>query len=235
MEKLYDISEVCRKLETTSRTLRFYEDKGIIESTKTFPSSRRQYTEVQIAQIKNVMILRTLGLSVRAIKSLREQGTDLKTAIISKRAEIFALMDEKNRELHLLSEALALIESGRDIFENSPESLSEYGDPKREEIVRKCTDGVISGENTLYDFLSETMKEYMPPSAYEKMRADTLLPLGSFIRIDRLEYDRSYPNVIFHYVKYEKLGLKIKYVFHGEQIYGLWLGYYEPERKEEIE
>ena len=32
-EHLYDITEVCGMMGTTSRTLRFYEEKGIIKST----------------------------------------------------------------------------------------------------------------------------------------------------------------------------------------------------------
>lgn len=33
-EYIYDIADVCQKLNITSRTLRFYEEKGIIDSTK---------------------------------------------------------------------------------------------------------------------------------------------------------------------------------------------------------
>ena len=52
MEKLYDISEVCELLGTTSRTLRFYEEKGIIQSTKELDSQRCKYTESQLEHIK---------------------------------------------------------------------------------------------------------------------------------------------------------------------------------------
>ncbi len=33
MKQLYDITEVCAMLGTTSRTLRYYEDQGLITST----------------------------------------------------------------------------------------------------------------------------------------------------------------------------------------------------------
>ena len=39
-QKLLDINTVCRMLGTTSRTLRFYEEKGIIQSTVS-PFSRQ--------------------------------------------------------------------------------------------------------------------------------------------------------------------------------------------------
>ena len=64
---LYDITDVCRLLGTTSRTLRFYEQKGIISSTTVGSSARRRYTEEQLVHIKNVLALRTLGLSIKAI------------------------------------------------------------------------------------------------------------------------------------------------------------------------
>ena len=63
-EQLYDIAKVCQMLGTTSRTLRFYQEKGIIQSTSTPFSNRRQYTMAQIEKIRNVMALRALGLSV---------------------------------------------------------------------------------------------------------------------------------------------------------------------------
>ena len=47
-EYIYDIADVCQKLNITSRTLRFYEEKGIIDSTKDGFSNRRKYTKQQI-------------------------------------------------------------------------------------------------------------------------------------------------------------------------------------------
>lgn len=105
-KSLYDITEVCKMLDTTSRTLRFYEEKGIIQSTTVGISSRRQYNEKQISRIKNVFVLRTLGLSVKAIAELQTKGIDLKDAVISKCAEIYASIESRIREINLLNEAL---------------------------------------------------------------------------------------------------------------------------------
>ncbi len=70
METTYDITEVCTRLGTTSRTLRYYEEQGLIESTTDYPSRRRRYTEAQVDAIRQVLALRTLGLSVAAIREL---------------------------------------------------------------------------------------------------------------------------------------------------------------------
>ncbi|MHB1151633.1 MAG: helix-turn-helix domain-containing protein [Eubacteriales bacterium] len=77
-----DISIVCNMLDVTSRTLRFYEEKGIVTSTQIDDGKRRQYNEEQIRHIKNVLILRSLGLSVTKINELLTKNGDLKLAIL---------------------------------------------------------------------------------------------------------------------------------------------------------
>lgn len=151
---LYDITEVCKMLSTTSRTLRFYEEKGIIQSTTVGTSSRRQYTEEQLSLVKNVLVLRTLGLSVKAIAELQNSGTDLKEAVLSKRAEIYASIESRVREINLLNEALSALESGKNIF-NEDWQLSSAMDAKEKEIARLCTDAILNGDdNVLYEHLS---------------------------------------------------------------------------------
>lgn len=226
-ETFYDINEVCRLLNTTSRTLRYYEEKGIIQSTKSDFSSRRQYTSAQIDQIRHVIILRTLGLSVKTIAELQRSGKDLKTAIEARRAEIMAIIDRKYREINILNEAICLIDRGKSIFENPPSQSFNQTSAEWREIAQKCTEGIIHDDaGILYAHLSTQMKEYMPLSVYESCRRDTLAPLGAFVSFEQSEIDTKSPNIIYHYVKYENLGLKIKYIFHQHQIHGFWMGYY---------
>lgn len=224
---LYDITEVCRMLGTTSRTLRFYEEKGIIQSTTIGTSSRRQYTEDQLSLVKNVLVLRTLGLSVKAIAELQNSGTDLKDAVLSKRAEIYASIESRVREINLLNEALSALESGKNIFS---ENWQHSFDPNAEEneIARLCTDAILNGDdNILYEHLSPRLTQYMPKDVYRVVRKDTLEPLGDFVSIDKTVADDRLSNKLYCFVRYSKLGLKVTYIFHGEKIDGLWLGYYD--------
>lgn len=226
-KSLYDITEVCKMLDTTSRTLRFYEEKGIIQSTTVGISSRRQYTEKQISRIKNVLVLRTLGLSVKAIAELQNKGIDLKDAVLSKRAEIYASIESRIREINLLNEALSAIESGKDIFAEDWQ-LSSVMNTEEKEIARICTDAILSGAtDTLYEYLSPRLAEYMPRDVYFAVRKDTLAPLGEYLSVDRTVADDRFSNRLYCFIRYSKLGLKITYVFHGGKIDGLWLGYYD--------
>ena len=226
-QQIYDITEVRRMLGTTSRTLRFYEEKGIIQSTTVGTSSRRQYTEEQLSLVKNVLVLRTLGLSVKAIAELQNSGTDLKEAVLSKRAEIYASIESRVREINLLNEALSALESGKNIF-NEDWQLSSAMDAKEKEIARLCTDAILNGDdNVLYEHLSPRLAQYMPKEVYCVVRKDTLAPLGDFVSIEKTVADDRFSNKLYCFVRYTKLGLKITYVFHGGKIDGLWLGYYD--------
>ena len=225
---IYDISEVCRMLGVTSRTLRFYEQKGIVESTLAGGSLRRRYTEEQVAHIRNVLVLRALGLSIKSIAELQNQNTDLKSAVLLRRAKILALMDQHHRELHLLNQALGALDRDENIFEEQNAPSFPIEATTLEELVSICTDAIIFGKTEeLYRHLGRTLKDYMPPEAYERIREDTLAPLGCFAAAEKTERDPVYPNVVYQYLRYEKMGLLIKFVFTKEEIGGLWMGYYQ--------
>lgn len=228
---LYDITEVCRMLGTTSRTLRFYEEKKIITSTTVGLSTRRKYTEDQLLQIKNVLVLRSLGLSVKSITELQKEQSDLKNAVLSKRAEIYASIEAHIKEINLLNEAVYALELGKNIFDGVWQSRSD-ADFKELEIARLCTDAIISNDDEfLYRHLSSRLLQYMPKDVYSVARRDTLATLGDFLGIDEIAADKKYSNKIFSKVRYSKLGLIITFVFHAGKIDGLWLGYYDSTRR----
>ena len=224
---LYDIEMVCKMLGTTSRTLRFYEEKGIIESTKIGNSARRQYTEKQLANIRNVLVLRTLGLSVKAIAELQAEQYDLKEAVLSKRAEIFSYINAYTSKINLLNEAISALESEKNIFH---EDWQHFAEPKTEEIeiARLCTDAFLhEGDEVLYQYFSSRMAEYLPREVYRVLRKDTFGVLGDFIAMEKTEVDKNYANIIYSYIRFSKLGLKIKFVFYSEKIEGIWFEYYQ--------
>ena len=229
--RFYDITEVCRMLKTTSRTLRFYEEKGIITSTTIGLSARRQYTEEQLLHIRNVLDLRTLRLSLKDIARLQAEESDLKDAVLSKRAEIYAAINSRIKEINLLNEALCALESGKNIFDDGWQSRLEAKSQELE-IVRLCTDAILSNDDEfLYKHLSPRLAQYMPKNIYNVVRKDTLAPLGDFVSIEQIVVDKKQPNKLYSKVRYSKLGLMITFVFHGGKIDGLWLGYYDTEER----
>ena len=229
---LYDINTVCNMLGTTSRALRFYEEKQIVASTKIPETSRRQYTEEQIDVIRNVLLLRSIGLSVREIYELQQENIDLKSAVLSRRAQIITFIEGKQREINLLSEALSVIESGGDLYQMRREDLSVVSpesDPELLQLSRKCAEAIVFGDTpSLYAHLSDKIKRSMPPKIYEKIRLENLAPLGDFIEFEHISTDKKHTAVMYQqHIRYQKFGLKIKFFFQGKTIVGLWFSYYD--------
>lgn len=225
-EKLMDINEVCRALGCTSRTLRFYEEKGIIKSTKSPNNRRRQYNDMQIKEIKDVLVLRSLGLPVAKIKMLKSSSRPLADLIAERKAELIATIASKSKEYNLLCEALATIEDGGSIFENK-EKNTIVADKRRLDIVKHITECFLNEYyDLIYDKFSDMLKEYISLAAFKRVICDTLEPIGKFIEVEKITRDEDLNNVYYSYLKHEKLGLYIKTVFHKEQINGFWLNYY---------
>ena len=223
-ETLLDISEVCEMLNVTSRALRFYEEKGLITSTKVV-SNRRKYSVEQVELIKKILVLRTLGLSVSKIKEIQEGDSDLRQSILEHKSKILATIVTKSKEIKLLDETLSTMEHNGNIFCSAAnnEDLSAQNS-----TISFITDNFISGNyKIVFEKFSEVLQAYTPLSAFERIVKDTLSPLGKFLSLESVEKDASQNNVFYSYLKYEKLGLRIKFVMYGNVVHGFWLAYYE--------
>lgn len=230
MEKLYDISEVCEILGTTSRTLRFYEEKGIIQSTKEDNSARRKYTEEQLEHIKCVFTLRSIGIGVKEIENIILDETSLKNVVKIKRAERFALIEKCRKEIILLDEALRIMDSGESVY--SIDTSDIFTPPKKShiEIVKKCTSALLCGTmNDVSEYFSEEMLKVNAADTVTKSFRRISEPLGNFVSADRIVTEKGRESIVRHYLKYERMGIVIKYVFRGDIIHGIWLDYYDME------
>lgn len=221
---LFDISEVCDMLGITSRALRFYEEKGLVSSTREF-SNRRKYSKEQIEIIKKILVLRTLGLNISQIKKIQDGDNDLKQAIIEHKSKIIATIVSKSKEIKLLDEAMRTLESDGDIF------CAKFDTNElqiKNKAVADITDKFILGNYELvFNSFSEVLQAYTPLSAFERIVQDTLSPLGEFVSIDAINNDATDKSVFYSYLKYEKLGLRIKFVMYENSVHGFWLTYYE--------
>ena len=228
-QKLLDINTVCRMLGATSRTLRFYEEKGIIQSTVSPFSTRRQYSMAQLEQIKKVLVLRSLGLPVAEIKRLQQEKGDLGQAILGRRAKVIASITSKTREIVLLNEALQILEKGGDVF--APRKSAEVQRKERLRTVEAFTDAFLAGElETCYSLFDEILQKALPFADFVAGAKETLRPVGNYISRG-VRWTGYLPDTVYIELEYEKVGVYIQLVFHEQLIQGVWMSYYEPKEK----
>jgi MerR family transcriptional regulator, repressor of the yfmOP operon len=77
-EEIVTIGELCKKLGLTTRTLRYWEEVGIIESVERPDGSNRGYTPYSVRRIKFILRLKELGLTIKEMQDLYKAYGDAK-------------------------------------------------------------------------------------------------------------------------------------------------------------
>ncbi len=69
-EEIVSIGELAKSLDLTTRTLRYWEEVGIIESVQRADGAVRGYTPYYVRRIRFIMKLKELGLTIREMQDL---------------------------------------------------------------------------------------------------------------------------------------------------------------------
>ena len=69
-EEIVSIGELCKLLGLTTRTLRYWEEVGFIESVGRSGRENRGYTPYYVRRIKFIMRLKELGLTIKELQYL---------------------------------------------------------------------------------------------------------------------------------------------------------------------
>ena len=109
MSNLYSIGELSREFGVTTRTIRFYEDQGLLSPTR--DGQNRIYEAGDRVRLKLVLRGKRLGFSLKEIKKLIElydapegQSGQLRSFIEKIRARRSELLIQKDDIEHVLDE-----------------------------------------------------------------------------------------------------------------------------------
>lgn len=102
MNDLIKIKEVSDKYDITARTLRYYEDMGLISSIRNNNYAYRLYDESAIKRLEQILILRKLNISIKDIKRVfNSPGSDVVLDVLGKKVQN---IDDEVALLHELKE-----------------------------------------------------------------------------------------------------------------------------------
>ena len=71
-EKTYSIGDIARSMGISARTVRYYEEIGLLNSIKRVEHGKRVYTEEHIRRLKFIKKLKLLGLSLSEMQDLEK-------------------------------------------------------------------------------------------------------------------------------------------------------------------
>ena len=224
MHEAKHISEVCKLLDTTSRTIRYYEQLGLIHSTRETPSAPRRLDAENIEQLRRILFLRKIGLSLDEITVVFREKTDAAELIRSKSialsAEITALMER----IKLLERVMEAAEKNEDIYALDLQRESEELDASHLKTAEIIAELMLSRRFAeIIPYLRPELREHLTPAYIEQSWERFTEPCGAFVARVKRETEGA---IVRYYLQFEKVGAVIVIPFKGEMLGGLFLQYW---------
>lgn len=114
IQELYQIGDLVRKVGVSLRTIRYYEEEGLLKPTAKTQGGLRLYSERDIFRLKYITTLRHLNMSIEEIKTVLSQNavsSDSRSDLIKRSYYAMILtkqkIDEEQNILNRLKENMA--------------------------------------------------------------------------------------------------------------------------------
>lgn len=146
---LQTISQVSEKLKLSTRTLRYYEQIGLITSEKKEDYAYRVYTEDTVKRLQCILVLRKLRIPLKQI------------AFILQNENAMEIMNIFQQNLAKLDEEISSLSSIRDIIANFIGKLNEI--IQKEELEGSDIKLNLLEEDELFEVANEVMTLKEPP------------------------------------------------------------------------
>lgn len=106
----FTISEFSKRARITVRTLRFYEELGLLVPTEQNSSGYRLYGLKELAKLQQIQSLKFIGYSLQEIKDLIDDEADAATQLKKSLPWQHKLLTEKRNELNRAIEAVEKVQ-----------------------------------------------------------------------------------------------------------------------------
>lgn len=106
----YRIGELASRVGLTERTIRYYEELGLLESVKRLDGGVRVYTDDDVRRLRYIRKLKTLGLTLQEMHELEKMYQDHR----SNRTVLPRLMELLDAHLETLNERMNELGALRD-------------------------------------------------------------------------------------------------------------------------
>jgi DNA-binding transcriptional MerR regulator len=115
-EPEWSIQQLAKLASTTSRTLRHYDEVGLVPPSRTGSNGYRYYDAGSLVRLQRVLLLRELGLGIPAIAELLEGQRDDVAALESHRHWLVSEQDRIARQLASVQDTITRIKKGEQIM-----------------------------------------------------------------------------------------------------------------------
>jgi MerR family transcriptional regulator, repressor of the yfmOP operon len=129
-ERSYRIGEVAERAGVTTRTIRYYEELGLLGAAERTKGAQRLYSEADITRLEELIRLRDLlGLTLEELVALAE-AEEARAALRDQWAD-----SASDRErARIVNAAILVVERQLDLVHGRRQRLSEFADELSEKL-----------------------------------------------------------------------------------------------------
>lgn len=117
----WSIQEIARLAGTTSRTLRHYDDIGLLRPSRVAHNGYRHYDECALVRLQRILLLRELGLGLPQIAEVLNPATPRQSEESALETHLALLREEQNR----LARQIASVENTINALKGGEELMAE--------------------------------------------------------------------------------------------------------------
>ena len=110
------IQELCRRFGVSSRTLRHWEDQGLLSSVRVGSGAIRAFDAAECERLEKILFLKRLDLPLGVIRSILTDGADVGAILREQRVYLASRAAEMRKRIVLLEKVLVCIDADKDIL-----------------------------------------------------------------------------------------------------------------------
>lgn len=231
MSILRSINEVRNTLDMTSRTIRYYEQRGLIKTVRDSKTAPRKLDDDNIERLKKIRFLRRIGLSLDEIAEIIDSDNSTSEMIFRKSKEFKAEINALTERIFLIEEVLAAAENGENIYSVEDKLRGTHHDAESLRIAADFTKMLVDGRfSELKRYLNADMKR-QPPEFFEIAWKSHIETCGDFISFGEQETD-GYS--VINKLYYSKLGVIVRVDVYKGIVFGVVLQHLKLEKGEKL-
>lgn len=112
----WSVQQIARLAGTTSRTLRHYDDIGLLKPSRTGGNGYRYYAPAALVRLQRILLLRELGLGLPAIAEVLEHESDAEKALSRHLDWLRQEQDRLARQIASVQHTLETVKEGGEIM-----------------------------------------------------------------------------------------------------------------------
>ncbi|MCL6456999.1 MAG: MerR family transcriptional regulator [Gorillibacterium sp.] len=157
MSKLVKIREISLKYDISARALKYYEDMGLIQSTKSDDYAYRLYDEAAIKRLEQILILRKLNIKIKDIQRIfNSNSSEVVLEVLSQKVTD---IDDEVVLLHELKEIILEFINQIEKFDFQKDSDIKQLYDKAKDIKQQITNVDYNGNSSSVNRLLEVTEK----------------------------------------------------------------------------